>query len=91
MAYTKGPWTFNVDEEFPMSIRQMDGSEYIIDGCGCCGSPNLDRASAHLISAAPELLEALEGMVRMSELNGTDDRVIHELSLRAIRKAKGEA
>ena len=62
MKYTPGPWTANgADLAKPYYINGPTG-EVIVNGSneeyGVIG-----RANAHLIAAAPELLEALQGLV----------------------------
>jgi len=52
MKYTPGPWVYNKEYD-----RVCSGKEVI-----CYGSPNFE-ANAPLIAAAPELLEALRGLV----------------------------
>lgn len=46
-------------------------------------------ANARLIAAAPELLEALEGMLRLAETAGASDRIICYEARQAIAKARG--
>lgn len=62
--YTKGPWSWKVqvgysgDKEYRLSpILNTDTTE------GTPWGDRVDRANAHLIAAAPDLLEALEGMI----------------------------
>ena len=47
-------------------------------------------ANARLIAAAPELLEALEMMLDMSEMNGFGKAAAEDTARAAIAKAKGE-
>ena len=46
-------------------------------------------ANAHLIAAAPELLEALEMMLDMSEMGGFGKSAAEDTARAAIAKAKG--
>ena len=59
--HTKGPWVIHPDDESnPYSALSVYGNEpagFVCRTSGNCG-PN-----ARLIAAAPELLEALEGLV----------------------------
>jgi hypothetical protein len=64
--HTPGPWTRAKEPIGDMDMVGPNG-ECIIGGCGCCGSPfgvdgdpDSTDANAHLIAAAPDLLEALE-------------------------------
>lgn len=56
MTHTPGPWTISGN-----IVRQTQGQEII---CACSLAPHerQQQANAHLIAAAPELLEALEGL-----------------------------
>ncbi len=95
MSYTKGPWKLQAGRSFETS----DGTFYLSYGKDKHGNPNfrdfcaLD-ANAHLIAAAPELLEAsdraLEYFYRLQE-EGADgfDSVIEALE-KAIAKAEGK-
>jgi hypothetical protein len=66
-GYTPGPWIYT---------RNPENTRWIIDGaparaiaCTAGYEPN-NEANAHLIAAAPELLEALEGLVAIIEAAG---------------------
>ena len=48
-----------------------------------------NRANALLISAAPDLLEALEAVMRAHDL-GTHNFNAHDLATKAISKARGQ-
>jgi len=97
MSYTKGPWTFEIDEADGENfwLKSKD-NEYIVAGCGCCGSPQMRgpyMANARLIAAAPELLGALEEalwMIESYEGMGADNDIIVDAARAAIAKAKGE-
>lgn len=55
-------------------------------------SRDLQRANARLISAAPDLLEALDGMVSKAQKQNWNDNYPEELNAayKAIAKARGE-
>ena len=81
MTHTPGPW--KIDSEDARVISTLDGDmvavcEYISEGDG------------DLISAAPEILEALESMVDMVEMNGFLRDYAMEIAREAIKKARGE-
>jgi hypothetical protein len=73
--HTPGPWTFEVGENG--DDFNLNGPEYrIIGGCECCGSPWMSgkryMADARLIAAAPDLLEALQGVLRVADRKTTE-------------------
>ena len=89
MKHTPGPWRI---ECFEVTAGPPDGFDPIWT-CGCCGGyamagdPLEAIANGRLIAAAPELLEALKGVVRVA------DRATQEFDAAraAIAKATGEA
>ena len=84
VAHEEGPWRIRVDKD-------TDGTYLVVlDKRGnTIGFANTD-ANARLIAAAPEMLEALEGLL----LYVTDVDVNHipplSAAINAIAKAKGE-
>ena len=72
--HTPGPWRIGEswmyrNQEFPYySILHGDPPQALTDGV--LGSPEERRPNARLIAAAPELLAALEGLVRTCEADG---------------------
>lgn len=60
-SYTPGPW-FGKENEGVFADKE--GNDPVFEtGCGCCTSGSLSGADARLISAAPDLLEALQLLV----------------------------
>jgi len=54
------------------------------------GGEQAREANANLIAAAPDLLEALEGMLEMVEMNGFGKDAIMDMAKSAIGKARGD-
>ena len=46
-----GPWGYELDHGSCLRIYS-DADSGIVDGCGCCGSPNCDEVNATFIAAA---------------------------------------
>jgi hypothetical protein len=94
--HTPGPWDIGRNHDHVIEITNNDGRTDSIDPVWilakintCMGSES--EANAHLIAAAPDLLEIVE-MVAHAELR--PDFIKHRLmpqALAALRKAKGEA
>lgn len=93
MAHTQGPWY--VEERNPGEYDITTGENgqdlaFLLDGINT--NP---EANAWLIAAAPDLLEALEGLVKAIDLSHLNIREhfsllnYHAASLKAIAKAKG--
>ena len=87
---TKGPWEELTPSDNIWPPRVFAGSEIIamVDNSDMTQDEKI--ANARLIAAAPDMLEALLGMVRLAELDGVDDRIICHESRAAIAKATGE-
>ena len=67
-------------------IHVDNGIKSISDGGNDCPPLDEAKANAHLIAAAPELLEALEVFVEITEGRGA----VKLQAIAAITKAKGE-
>ena len=80
MSFTKGPW-----------VRRDTESHAEIDAPGHSTLAMVAGGhDANLIASAPELLEALEEMVRMVEEGGyTPERIMKDAKV-AIAKARGQ-
>lgn len=87
--HTPGPWGFD-----SFALREeirAENNPLIATVCSVhCDSPEEMRANAHLIAAAPEILEALEMMLEMSEMSGFGKAAAEDVARAAIAKAKGE-
>lgn len=88
--HTPGPWRVSADG---VEVGSADSFKPF-GGCGCCGSPwmtaddpEVAKADARLIAAAPELLEALQLAVRQNE----HDMVMTGDELRLARAAIAKA
>lgn len=95
MKYTKGPWYWEYSEGlrkrltshgsdvFTAALTESLNESYV----------DIDEADAHLIAAAPTLLEALQDAIewfsKLKDWSGVGDPDIEKYRA-AIRKAKGE-
>ena len=98
MTHTPGPWNISTDGEAAGVIYALRGFEW--DDI-CVITPRCEAAAnAHLIAAAPDMLEALEEVVALTEnlqvcpfcgcvLDHRPDCLSHEIDA-AIRKARGK-
>ena len=78
---TPGPWNCEIDHGSRLRIYSETNSG-IVDGCGCCGSPNCDDADANFIVAAnPATVLAL--------LDEIDKLRTIEAAARNLAKVKG--
>ena len=101
MNHTPGPWFahgfsgVNGEDvtpcDFAVSCTTPDHLTVAVMGVGVTGTRDEWEANARLIAAAPDLLEALEGMVEMVEMNGFGKAYAMDIALAAIAKAKGES
>ena len=108
--FTPGPWEVVEDIRYEdkesqytagFDICNFDGTSVV--GCeGISGDSEKERANAILIAAAPDLLEALEGVLRISDLwlpheveeqHGEEMYVLHmarNKMIAAVEKARGQ-
>lgn len=77
---TPGQWDY--DPEDRVIIREGDADIAHMD-------QSASEADARLITAAPELLKALEDSMGIL-ITGVAGRVVYEQAINAIRKAKGD-
>lgn len=82
--HTIGPWSF---DEY-LNIVGRDGQIVKVEGV-CLSSSDVARANARLIAAAPDLLEALQLIVRGYGVS-FQDAALKTIVKEAIAKAKGE-
>lgn len=97
-VHTPGPWewdgpvwNYDPENEAPWLIPSNDDTKAVMTG-----TINCDEANARLIAAAPDLLEALQGVVKWADDNGRDFKFVASSEsdsvmriLRAIEKATG--
>ncbi len=95
--YAPGPWhldTWGTGREFVVENCNQGYGAYTIaeipESLGSDYTPEMTKANAQLIAAAPELLEALEDYVKVHEFLGHADRPHYQAARKAIAKAKGE-
>ena len=103
--YTEGPWDqeeglkiFAQGKKGVFNVADVRGWGYFTGkGHGALGlnedeAVQIQTANAHLIAAAPEMLEALEAMLEATELINTGIRLeeAEQKTILAIKKAKGE-
>lgn len=93
MSFTPGPW-FTTGTMTKYVEARIDGG--LIQEIAAVGPTAADNgygaqqeANGRLIAAAPELLEALEAMIRHSDKLGRQGDV-YRAAKRAITKARGE-
>lgn len=81
--HTPGTWRGYKDQ----GVYVGEGFDHPIfeTGCGCCTETTLTEADARLLAAAPDLLEALEGVMYWD--NGKPE---WEIARAAIAKATEE-
>ena len=93
--HTPGPWRVNVDGSGDMFISAVESAKWIAE----IGAPDEDggREDAHLMAAAPDMLEALEeASMTLAGLYGGGNTTLADVRLAsakvdaAIAKAKGE-
>lgn len=96
-GWTPGPWTVDtpIGEDHPWinadcnHTLDENGDEHYLSVSGLCG-----MANAHLISAAPDLYEALERLVLECVIDGKEDEAGYDCWIyharNALAKARGE-
>ena len=104
--FTSGPWKVVVDERYDRfaeadrivgyDIKSADGE--IVGSEGISGDSDINLANARLIAAAPDLLEALDGMLKIygchydrDGLKPSTEIECIAKAIAAIARARGEA
>ena len=91
--HTPGPW--EIEEHYHFGYRWISWPQHsqLAQVVWCMEyedrSPECE-ASAHLIAAAPEMLEALENLLKVHEGEGGTQHHAGDMARVAIAKAKGE-
>lgn len=90
MKHTKGPWTTKTSsqDDFTIDIINEDGKLSV--AAVYHNYTDEAEANATLISAAPEMLEALELVLNDNRLMNAMSREQARAILDAVKKAKGE-
>ncbi|NCC61603.1 MAG: hypothetical protein EOM12_11820 [Verrucomicrobiae bacterium] len=99
MKHTPGPWEARLGMGWYVMAGGMTSGAMLVTG----RSDSESKANAHLIAAAPEMLEALEKVMEASNLGEVADesddawiawinasRKAVDLAEKAIKKARGE-
>lgn len=93
MAHTPGPWFIRVLRTGYTTGFTIDTKDAEIEICEIFPKPNpvaVNRSNAHLIAAAPDLLEAaVIGLSYIKSECGTDT-TDYDFVLNSIKKARGE-
>jgi hypothetical protein len=81
-GHTPGPWRVEVCSNGVLSVQHPAG--YVVDDIDCGSDDPCSVHDAHLIAAAPDMLEALEEVLSFLENEWARDLV-----RAAIKKARG--
>ena len=85
--HTPGPWEF--DGYDVVRTQTLAPFTVAVVNLTSPQGNEIERANARLIAAAPDMLEALEGIAKPDGFISLDYEALHK-ALAAIRKAKGE-
>ena len=91
MNHTPGPWTTRESKEHWGRVDVIIHSEATDVATAWQGGTKANRANARLISAAPDLLEALEHALVISEERLPLSNQWRERARSTIAKARGKA
>ena len=85
-GYTPGAWRVDNDNDVVAKLGYMIADLMVMDG----KPTEEDRANARLIAAAPDLLEALNGLIEeIDDCAQPSDWDFYDASRAAIARAKG--
>lgn len=90
--FTPGPWRLDEREElFPYHLYIKGGEKLIASGMGAHvgNTPDLMKANARLIAAAPDLYDACKEFVRKVEAGEARSSASYKQMKAAIKKAIG--
>jgi len=99
MKYTKGKWELNPKNKQMVIIKDKKGflqtpqhPEFIIVQTSLYTSPEHDEclANAQLISAAPDMYEAIKEYMEWGAKTGSDRDLLESNFIKALAKAKGK-
>lgn len=97
MEHTKGQWFINADIHGQLYVEAENSDRPFICDLQLGDEPNAEAraailADARLIAAAPELLEALQGIIDIGKRDTTNPKYdgYYNAARAAISKAKGE-
>lgn len=97
MSHTPGPWVLGEDSDesgmtYGVRAAGVDGKYFWLAEINR-DDEDIDCADARLMSAAPELLEALEAFVHWYSENSTEFNrdMAYGKAIAAIAKARGDA
>lgn len=92
--HTPGPWRYipgMLGAKFPPAVQRGSEGGFLVEGV----TREQEDADARLISAAPDLLEALEAFLRAPSVGssgpGSATIVVQDFNLRAARAAIAKA
>lgn len=91
---TPGPWVASTTDRSVGPVCREDDQSYgmilPVAWVEFDGKPGHQQANANLIAAAPELLEALQGMFGINKLDGEGQQKRWDKARDAINKALGK-
>ena len=95
--HTPGPWSYRLNRHTGPTITADSSDTDIVHLLSITDSGEQELANARLIAAAPDLLAALERIVKLGRAKARAglltpcERTMREIGAAAITRAKGEA